>query len=275
MKTKLRENKKVVFITGASSGIGKACAEYLAKNHFIVYGTGRREKTDGGNFHFMRMDVTQEDNVAVVINKIISDEGKIDIVINNAGINLSGAIEETSDIEAKHLFETNFFGVLRVIRHVLPHMIKQQSGVIINISSLGGRMGLPFQGLYCAGKFALEGLTESLRMEIYCSGVRATLIEPGDFCTAITQNRIKNIRTSENIFYRDSFASVMNLVEKDENSGPDPQEVAKLVLKIIRKKNPAIRYTVGRPVQKLGVVLKKILPAGLFEMILTKKYTLS
>jgi len=176
---------RVVLITGASRGIGKACAERLVAEGDNVYGTSRHPEAENGdrNLHMLAMDVNRDESVNAAVNKILAVERRIDVVINNAGFGIAGSVEDTSVEEGKSLFETNFFGVLRVCRAVLPTMRNMGRGTIINISSLGGRIGLPYQGLYSATKFAIEGLSEALRMELRQFGIDVTLVEPGDVCT--------------------------------------------------------------------------------------------
>ena len=182
--------KKVIVITGASSGIGLACAEYLASKGHLVYGIGRNANFTTTRFSYFSTDIRNESAINEIVSVILQKEKRIDLLINNAGVHIAGAIEHTSHEIAQYLFECNFFGSLNMIRAILPSMKERQSGMIICISSIGGVTGLPFQGIYCASKFALEGLCESLRMETSCLGIEVVLLEPGDFQTPITRNRI-------------------------------------------------------------------------------------
>ena len=161
------KNSKVVLITGVSSGIGKACAEYLSHRGYSVFGTSRKISNSSTRLYdIVEMNVNDDNSVKNAVNKIIKKTGRIDILVNNAGYGISGSIEETNIIKSKEQFETNFFGIHRLCREIIPIMREQKEGYIINISSIGGIIGLPFQGLYCASKFALEGWSESLRMEL-------------------------------------------------------------------------------------------------------------
>ena len=183
---------RIILITGASSGIGKSCAEYLSKKGFIVFGTSRNAsfppKDIGGKYPIMiKMDINDDDSIKNAIEYIIKEFGRIDVLINNAGYGIGGAIEDYTIEKVKEQFETNFFGQLRVCNSILPIMRNQQSGLIINISSIGGLLGLPFQGLYSATKFAIEGMTEALRMEVKEFGIKVVLVEPGDFKTSFTK----------------------------------------------------------------------------------------
>jgi NAD(P)-dependent dehydrogenase (short-subunit alcohol dehydrogenase family) len=261
---------KVILITGTSSGIGETCAHHLYNSGHKVYGASR-SKSVSGQFDWIKMDVTKEEEVKSAVEFIIQKEGRIDVLINNAGINIAGAIEDLSGEQAKNQFETNFFGSLHLIRHVLPAMRTHNQGHIINVSSIGGMMGLPFQGMYCASKFALEGMTESLRLEIRNTGIQVTLVEPGDFSTPITHHRILNACSK---YYSTRFERTMKVVEKDETSGSDPIMIAKLIQKLIHKKKLKTRYVSGKFPEQSAVFLKRILPSVLFEFILIKKYKL-
>jgi short-subunit dehydrogenase len=268
--------RKVVLITGASSGIGNACAKYLAKNGYKVYGTSRQggippKKIDG--FNLIKMDVDDSKSVKTAIDYIIKENNTIDILINNAGWGISGAIEDTSVEKAKKLFETNFFGVHRVIKQTLPYMRKKKDGLIINISSIGGFIGLPYQGFYCSTKFALEGYSEALRLEVRPFGVNVIIIEPGDTKTSFTNKREKISSISNNSIYKKYANRTIKIVEKDEqHGGIIPETVAIKLYKIINKKNPKFRYRIGSFYQRLICSLKRIFPDRLTQWILKKYY---
>jgi short-subunit dehydrogenase len=261
---------KVILITGASSGIGKITAEYLGDNGLIVYGSSRFPGSypTPSNFTMLQMDVTENNTITDTIEYIIKTEGQIDVLINNAGMGIAGNLEYTSIDKAKTQFETNFFGPLRLIRNVLPIMRKQDSGMIINISSIGGLIGLPYQNMYSATKFAIEGLTEALYKELYTTNIKVVLVEPGDFNTDFTARRDIEKKSTES----EKFNKVINIIEHDENNGQDPIMIAKRILKIINNPKPKLRYTVGALDQKLAVFLKRILPNKLFDLIIMKHY---
>jgi NAD(P)-dependent dehydrogenase (short-subunit alcohol dehydrogenase family) len=269
---------KVVLITGASSGIGYACAHYLSRRGCKVYGTSRQAPapfqapTADQPFTRLPMDVTRDDSVAQGVQTILDREGRIDAVVNNAGFGIAGAIEDTTAEEAKTQFETNFFGILRVCRAVLPHMRRQGGGTIVNISSIGGLIGLPFQGLYSASKFAVEGLSEALYKEVRPFGIRVVLVEPGDFRTAFTARRRPTTASRSVSAYRDSFQNALKVIESDETNGANPEQIARLVAKILRSRDPKLRYRAGYFTQKLAVTLKKFLPARLFDWIIMQHY---
>lgn len=272
----MKENRKVILITGASSGIGKACAEHLANKGYTVYGTSRKinsPTTVTNSLTMIPMDVNADESVGEGIDYLLEREKRLDVVVNNAGFGIAGAIEDTTIEEAKAQFETNFFGVLRVLRETLPIMRKKGDGLIVNISSIAGLIGLPYQGLYSATKFALEGLSEALRMELKKFRIKVVLIEPGDFQTQFTANRQKTIDAQKDQAYQEDFARALTVIENDEQNGPQPQEIARLLEKIIKDPSPRFRYTVGPFSEKLAVFLKKIMPSQL-ESILMKHYQL-
>ena len=226
---------KVILVTGASSGIGRACAEHLLTRGYRVFGTQRqvRASSSGRGIEMIAMNVDDDASVEQGIHTIQQTAGRIDAVINNAGNAYMGAVEDTSIAEARAQLETNFFGVLRVCRAVLPSMRRQGGGYIINISSLAGVLGLPFSGLYSASKFALEGMTESLRWETRRFGVRVVLVEPGDFQTQLPAARRMVHATESNDAYRAALAKFSAQQAKDEAAAPTPEPIARLVERIL------------------------------------------
>jgi len=217
------------------------------------------------------MDVTDEESVRAAIDHVLQEEGRLDAVVNCAGYGIGGAVEATSIDEAWRQFDTNFFGILRVCRAVLPALREQRSGLIVNVSSLAGRIGLPFQGLYSSTKFAIEGLTEALRMEVKPFGIRVCLVEPGDFRTGFTASR-RRVETEEGSAYRDACDRGLAAAESDELGGASPDLVAKLLLRILRSRSPKLRYTVGSLSQRLSAWIKPLLPASLFEREVMRHY---
>ena len=268
----MNSQQKVILITGASSGIGLACAEYLTSKGNVVYGIGRNPGFKTSRFSYFSTDISNESAIKEIVSGILQKEKQIDLLINNAGVHVLGAIEHTSHQTAHHLFECNFFGSLNLLRAILPSMKQRKCGMIICISSIAGISGLPFQGIYCASKFALEGLCESLRMETNRLGIRIILLEPGDFHTPITQNRIKDPETTIDPYYEKIFSETVKKITLDENNGMDPTCIARKVEKIMHLKRPAIRYTAGKPIQRLVPILKRILPSRLFQYIIQKNY---
>ena len=220
------------------------------------------------------MDVTDDASIRSAVQVIMEREQQLDVVLNNAGYGIAGAIEDTTPAEIQAQFETNFFGVFRVCHATIPILRAQGSGLIITISSISGLIGVPFQGAYTASKFALEGLMEVLRMELKPYGVGVVLIEPGDFRTGFTDNRIRTATAQAGSVYQDRFIKALQVMEQDERNGPEPTSIARLLVSIIDDPKPRLRYTVGPFLEILAVHLKKILPSRLFELLIRKTYGL-
>lgn len=271
-------NSKIILITGASSGIGRACAEYLSKKGHKIYGTTRNKSlVDDWNretkgYEMIVMDVISQESVSDAVNAIIMKEGELDVLVNNAGMGIAGPVEETGYRMAKNQFETNFFGCHRVIREVLPHMRKQKSGLIINIGSVAGYISIPYQSMYSASKAALQSLTFALRNEVRPFGIKVAIIHPGDLKTGFTVNRKK----TEDIFkqspYAASYKKSLETMEKDEQDGGDPVCVAKAIEKVMKRKNPPVSVTVGFKYKTFAFLLR-LVPAKLREKIVASLYT--
>jgi len=221
------------------------------------------------------MDVTDDASVERGVATVLAREGRLDVVVNNAGIGIAGAVEETPTAEARAQLETNVLGVLRVCRAVLPAMRRQGGGCIVNVSSLAGLIAVPFQALYSASKFAVEGLTEALRMEVRPWGVRVVLIEPGDFRTGFTGNRRTTPPAArEDSPYRARFVAALRVMEEEEAHGPPPERVARLLERIIDTPAPRLRYTVGLVWERSSAGLKRLLPWSVVEQGLRRYYRL-
>jgi len=271
----MKATPRVVLVTGASSGIGRSCAVLLAENGYRVYGASRSAVTgEIGSDRVLplEMDVTLDDSVRRACDSVLAREGRLDVVINSAGMGIAGSLEDTSPEEALGQFEVNLFGVLRVCRAALPAMRRQGSGYIVNIGSIGGLVAIPYQGVYSASKFALEGLTESLRMEVRGFGIRVVLIEPGDHRTGFTKNRLLTQASSENPAYRVAFTEAIRRMAMDEQKGPLPHPIARLVHRVIRTRNPRLRYTIGPAGQRAAAWLKRFGPHALLEKIVSAYY---
>ncbi len=254
---------KVVFITGASAGIGQSTALHLQKQGYRVFGASRSGRADGVK-NMLTMDVNSDEAVQTALHAVMQQAGRIDVLVNCAGFGIAGAIEDTSMEEAKAQFDTNFFGTARVCRQVLPFMRQQQEGLIINVSSLGGLAAIPFQGYYSASKFAIEGFSEALRMEVKPFGIHVAMVEPGDFATGFTDSR-RLAAAAPGSPYAERFRTALSVMERDERGGPDPVAVAACIAGIIRRSAPGLRHPVGLRGQTLGVALKRVLPYALFE----------
>jgi len=265
--------KKVILVTGASSGLGLATATALVAAGHTVYGASRSiSKAKDLTFKPLQMDVTDDASVNAAIATIIKAEGKIDVLINNAGNGITGPLYAMPVDIAKKQFEVNFFGVVRVSSAVLPGMIEKGAGMVINVGSLAGLFGLPYQGLYSASKFAIEGYSESLRMELRNTGVKVTVLNPGDFKTDFTGNREKVPFTLKNDKLKAEFEAAVAAMEKDESIGAAPSKLAAEVVKIVDKTNPKHNYLIGAIGQTIAVTLKSVLPGGLFVKLMNDHY---
>ncbi len=262
---------KVVLITGASSGIGKTTAEYLSQKGFKVYGTSRSIRKEKFSFEILQLDVNKQDTITSAIAFIIKKEGRLDVLINNAGMGITGPIEETPTEEMRHVFNTNLFGAIDVMKAVLPQMRKQKAGLIINITSIAGYMGLPFRGIYSASKGAFEIVTEALRMEVKEFGINVTNVAPGDFATNIAAGRY-HTPVFEDSAYKEVYQKNLETMDAHVDSGSDPMQMAEKIFKIIQNPNPKIHFKVGSFMQKFSIVLKRILPDKMYERLLMNHY---
>ena len=265
---------KVVFITGASSGIGKSIGEFLHANGFIVYGTSRNpERITDSVFPLLALDVRNKESITQAIDTILQKSGRIDVVINNAGVGITGPIEEIPTEEIKNNFETNLFGPIEVMKAALPFMRSQKSGLIINITSIAGYMGLPYRGIYSASKGALELITEALRMEVKSFGIHITNVAPGDFTTNIAAGRFHAPLVIGSA-YEIPYGTTLSMMNEHVDSGNNPNEMAEAIYTIIQNPNPRIHYKVGYFMQKFSIVLKPILPDKVYEKMLMNHYKL-
>ena len=265
---------KVVLITGGSSGIGKSIGEFLHQKGFVVYGTSRNPTTIVNSlFPLLALDVRNHESIAYAVAEVIRISGKIDVVINNAGVGITGALEEIPTHEIKANFDTNFFGPIEVIKAVLPQMRKQQSGLIINITSIAGYMGLPYRSIYSASKGALSIVTEALRMEVKSFGIQITDIAPGDFATNIASSRY-HAPVVAGSPYELPYGKTLKTMDAHVDSGRNPTEMAQAVYEIIQNPNPNVHYKVGFFMQKFSIVLKRVLPDKVYEKLLMKHYKL-
>jgi NAD(P)-dependent dehydrogenase (short-subunit alcohol dehydrogenase family) len=253
-------NQKVAVVTGSSSGIGFETSLTLAKSGFFTYATMRNlgkgaslksvATKEGLPIRVAQLDVTKDRSINNTVHSIISDVGKIDVLVNNAGYGLNGAFEDLAMEEIKAQFETNLFGVIRVSQAVLPVMRKQKSGIIVNISSAAGRFGHPGESAYVSTKFAIEGLSESMAYELEPFGIRVVLVEPGPIRTNFADGIVAAKKSQDPT---SSYAEIMKklnavLASMRENA-PFPDLVAKVVLKAVTSKNPSLRYLAGKDVE--------------------------
>jgi NAD(P)-dependent dehydrogenase (short-subunit alcohol dehydrogenase family) len=252
----MQKENKVAIVTGSSSGIGFETSVILARNGFHTYAAVRNldksqplidmAKKDGLSIQVIELDVSNDKSVKDAINKVLSENKRIDVVVNNAGYVLAGSFEDLSMDEIKSQFETNFFGVIRVIQAILPTMRNQRNGRIVNVSSMGGRMAIPLDSAYHGTKFALEGLSESLQYEVEQFGIKIIIIEPG----AIKSNFFNNLKMASKAQRPDSpYTQMMQKLNAGfsfilENAA-HPVEVAKVILAAVTSEDPQLRYTVG------------------------------
>ncbi len=266
--------QKVVFITGASSGIGKSIGEYLHQKGYKVYGTSRNpEQYPNSLLNLLALDVRNSESIKNAVASILIKESTIDFVINNAGVGITGPLEEIPAQEIKNNFETNLFGPIEVMKAVLPQMRKQGFGTIINITSIAGYMGLPYRSVYSASKGALELITEALRMEVKSFGIQITNVAPGDFATNIAAGRFHAPIVSGSA-YEKIYGKVLQEMNSHVDSGSNPNEMAAAIFKIMQNPKPKIHYKVGAFMQKFSIVLKRILPDKVYEKMLMNHYKL-
>jgi NAD(P)-dependent dehydrogenase (short-subunit alcohol dehydrogenase family) len=253
----------VVLITGASSGFGRMAATLLAsKGGFRVFGTSRiTGRGSGDGFEMLQLDVNSDQSVNSCVSALVAKEGKIDVLVNNAGYALTGGLEETSIEEAKAQFETNFFGAVRMTNAVLPDMRRRRDGRIIDICSVSATLPVPFEGYYSAAKAALLAYTEALRNEVRGFNIKVSAVEPGFFRTNIAGSRKVAARPLED--YNPVRERILSQFLRDIETGGDPKVVAETVLKIIESPSPRLRYAVGR--EKRYLLLKRVMPASVFE----------
>ena len=266
--------KKVVLISGASTGFGRSISKLLSSNGFRVYGTSRNPKkySNFEGLELLKYDLTSFKDSKKLVEKVLSIEGKIDVLINNAGSGFAGPIEEISIKDAKHLFDTNFFGHIDLIQATLPSMRKNKRGLIVNITSIAGYNNIPFGSIYCASKYSMECLGASLNMELKDFGIRVVNIAPGDYKTEIFDKRIK-LELNTNSPYYNKYKKFTEISKYNmDTDSRDPIEVAKLTLKIIKSKNPRIHYKVGHFLQKFSISLKKIFPEKLYQKLMMDHY---
>jgi short-subunit dehydrogenase len=264
--------KKVVLITGASSGIGKETAKLLVENGHIVYGAARRlDKMNDlkeAGIKLLEMDVTNDGSIVRGIQKIIDTEHRIDVLVNNAGYGSFGALEDVPISEAKYQFEVNIFGLARLTQLVLPHMRKQKSGKIVNISSMGGKFGEPHGAWYHATKFAVEGLSDSLRMELKQFNIDVVIIEPGAIKSEWGGIAKENLlKVSGNTAYKNLATKHAVLIDETyKRVGSEPIVIAQTIAKAINSNNPKTRYAVGGGA-KLLLFMRRILSDKIFDII--------
>jgi len=266
---------KVALITGGSSGIGLAVCQHLIEKGCIVYGTSRKvqngEIQNGVNM--LQLDLMDQNSIRTAIAYLLEKEGRIDVLVNNGGLGMAGALEDTSTEEIALIFQTNVFGTMECCRAVLPHMRKQGGGWIVSISSIAGEFGLPYRGVYSASKAALDRFSETLRMELKPFNVRVSHIQPGDVRTNINTNRLvaEKGKSTDSPYYK-SFTRMYNGINDEVKNSQDPMNIARIVWKIINSDNPKLRYPAGSALQGFALTLNRILPKHIFQKMLGWHY---
>jgi NAD(P)-dependent dehydrogenase (short-subunit alcohol dehydrogenase family) len=256
-------NNQTILITGTSAGIGRECADHLAKTGWTVVGASRRG-TSGSSWSGVEMDVDSDVSVANSFDAFDGEHDHLNAVLTCAGWGLAGAAENTTIEDALAQFQTNFWGVVRVVNAALPRLRSQGGGHVVIMSSIGGILGIPFQAFYSASKFALEGYAESLAYEVAPFNIHVTLIEPGNFKTDFTAARKKVVATGIDP-YQAASEKAISLMERDEINGADPADIARAVEKVLKSANPPRRVSVGKFDERMGIMGKRLLPFRLFE----------
>ncbi|AKU25244.1 oxidoreductase [Geobacillus stearothermophilus] len=276
------DKQPVAFVTGASSGFGLLTSVVLAGEGYRVLASMRNLNNKGrleaaakeagvtDRIEIVQLDVTDFSAVETVIQDVIRRYGRIDLLVNNAGYAAGGFTEELAVEDWRRQFETNFFGLVAVTKAVLPSMREHRSGKIVNISSISGRIGFPSMGPYVASKFAVEGFSESLRLEMLPYGVHVVLIEPGSYKTDIWSKGLGAVTIHPNSPYAKEMKAILKYVNQVADTAPAPDEVIRQIVQVAKSPYPKLRYPVGKGV-KLGIVLKHVLPWKWWERMVTKR----
>lgn len=274
-------NNKVVMITGASSGFGLLTSlRFAEKGHQVIATMRNLQSKDElltkatalgveSRIDCLPLDVTQSETIRSVAQEAVNRYGRIDILVNNAGYAVGGMAEEVPLDEWRKQMDTNFFGVVDMTQAVLPIMRQQKSGMIFNVSSISGRIGIPGYAPYCASKFALEGFSESIRHEVSGFGIKVVLIEPGSYRTPIWKKGFEHFHSTPTSPYRSLLESVLSYSRRSAETAPDPNQIAQKIAAISDKKSPSLRYAYGKGAS-LSLLGKSLLPWKWFEGMLAK-----
>jgi NAD(P)-dependent dehydrogenase (short-subunit alcohol dehydrogenase family) len=255
---------KVILITGASAGIGRASADLLHAKGWTVVGASRRGSSSGG-WTPLVMDVDSDESVKQGVGAVLAEHSRLDAVVACAGWGLAGPVELTSISDAKDQLETNFWGAVRVVQEALPIMRRQGGGRVVLVSSIGGVIGIPFQAFYSASKFAMEGYGESLAYEVAPFGIQVTLVQPGNVRTDFTSNR-RDVETRDGTdVYSAAVTKAVGMMEKDEMNGVEPGRAAVVIERVLTDARPRRRVSVGKLGERIGLPAKRLLPYRLFE----------
>ena len=257
---------KTIIITGTSAGIGFALAEHFGKKGHKVYGLSRKP-TDSQYFTTIPTDITDAEQIEKAVSEILQKQHRIDVLINNAGMGMVGAVEDAQKPEIQRLFDLNLIGTVQMMSAVLPKMRAQKFGQIINISSIGSEMGLPFRGFYSASKAAVDKVTEAVRYEVLPWNIQICALHLGDIKTKIADNRVRSVVSEP---YRKMFDSVYSLMNAHVDAGTSPELVAVYVEKLLQKNRWKAHYFFGPFGQKIGIPLKHILPQNFYEKLMRR-----
>lgn len=259
-------NKKVIVITGSSSGIGETLANHFVDKGHTVYGLSRSRK-EKGRFQHIATDVTNKENVLQSVQQIINEAGRIDVLINNAGVGMLGAIEDVTKEDFDKLINVNIYGVIYMMQAVLPLMRGQKSGHILNVSSIASNHGLPFRGYYSASKSAIDRITESVRLENQNTGIEITTVNFGDIKTPIAESRIQSTVSP---FYKKSYEKLVQIIDEEVDQGLAPEKLIPIIERLMNKKNLKPHYNIGKGIQKFSVTLKRVIGQRMFERMLAR-----
>ncbi len=266
------DQTKVVVLSGASSGLGLAAANDLVRRGYRVVGGARRFPREGSSFENLHLDVCNPDSVQAFIEAVVARYGRIDALVNCAGVAFTGALEETSDAEERAMFEVNVFGTLRMCRAALPHLRRRAPSRIVNVSSIAGFVGLPFQTAYCATKFAVEGLSEALQYELRPYGVSVSVLQPGDFLTEMTERSVLASGAVDRSCYASARQQAVAVMDADCRSNTDLSPFTRTLARVLSQAKPRLRYTVAVPGQRLAAVLARHAPDGLVAATVHRLY---
>lgn len=269
MATAQQQVPRVAVVTGASSGIGRAAADALAEEGFVVVGTSRRatKATPLDGVTFLDLDVTEDESVSTLVDQVIEKFGRIDVLVNNAGVGLAGAAEESTIDQAQALFDTNVFGTLRMTNAVLPHMRAQGAGRVVNVSSILGLIPAPYMAVYAATKHAMEGYSESLDHEVREHGVRVLLVEPGYTSTGFDTNSLWGDAALP--VYDDQRGIIREVLAAAMRDADDPAVVAKVIVTAATAARPRVRYTAGSLSARVSI-LRRLVPWRAFDKQIRK-----
>ncbi len=264
---------KVALVTGATSGFGKAVGEVFYQNGYKVYGFGRNIPEESNGITFIQMDVTDDASVEKGIQTVLADSPKVDVLVNCAGHGIAGPSEEIPIENIRQTFDVNVLGTTRVIQKVLPAMRANGGGKIFNFSSIGGYIALPFQAYYSASKFAIEGFSEALSIEVKPFNIKVIVIEPGDFKTGAAKNR-NMFPPKANSAYTERLQTFFDYLNTRIDKGGDPYQLAQKLYKVSQKPCPKFRYKFGTPMELLTKPIHAILPVRWWERIMNKFYNI-